>query len=131
MTSKTNLYRVSYTVHCEINAESGEQALAMVRQAGDIFDSTKEDWAARLADETTTDLVCPHGVRVVQGVNCLCGREIARYSCFVEGCPGNHLSKYMVCSAVEPKQPHKYATHGPCHICGGQPGDAIHAENGD
>lgn len=30
-------------------------------------------------------------------------------------------------AAVEPT-PHKYATHGPCHICGGQPGDAIHAE---
>ena len=52
--------------------------------------------------ETPAELVCPHGVRVVQGVNCLCGREVARYSCFIEGCPGNHLSKHMICSAVEP-----------------------------
>lgn len=24
---------------------------------------------------------------------------LSRYSCFVEGCPGNHVSKYQVCKA--------------------------------
>jgi hypothetical protein len=45
-------------------------------------------------------------------------REPTAFQDFVESLP------------EEPVQPHKYATHGPCHICGGQPGDAIHAENG-
>lgn len=30
--------------------------------------------------------------------------------------------------SLEESIPHKYATHGLCHICGGQPGDPIHAE---
>jgi hypothetical protein len=33
-------------------------------------------------------------------------------------------------SPVEPMAPHPYATHGACHVCGGQPSDAIHAESG-
>jgi len=54
-TSKTQLFRVSYTVHTEISAETQLQAMKMVMEAGEIFDSEKENWSVRLADETTRD----------------------------------------------------------------------------
>lgn len=61
MTSKTQLYRVSYTVHTEISAETQLQALKMVMEAGEIFDSEKENWSVRLAHETKTEhRLCLH-----------------------------------------------------------------------
>lgn len=44
------LYRVSCTVHYDVSAESPEQAMQMVKDGEEVFDSTIEDWRVRLVE---------------------------------------------------------------------------------
>lgn len=40
-----------------------------------------------------------------------------RYSCFEEGCPGNHISKWDICPERAGHDP-DYDEDGRCRICG-------------